>query len=127
MQFHTFDLSPFPSLLLDSKPRAQVEGGPLAGLFAATTLRAVGWDVPANPLLGVDSDDRIHQDIQDRVISRTFMPQTQTSWNQRHKTWKATLSDGTGRSGGGERRPLAAGNATSAWGVSIGNRIMGIA
>ena len=114
-----------------SSPRALVVGGSLAGLFAATTLRAAGWDVAVferspqalesrggglvlqpdvleafrfagidlDPLLGVASDDRIYLDADDRVISRTFMPQTQTSWNKLYSTMLDALPDHTVHSG----------------------------
>lgn len=106
-----------------SRPRALVVGGSLAGLFAATSLRAAGWQaevferspqqlesrggglvlqpdvleafrfagIPPDPLLGVASDDRIYLDAHDRVISRTFMPQTQTSWNKLYSTLRDAL------------------------------------
>lgn len=125
MRYDNFDSSPA------SRPRALVIGGSLAGLFAATTLRAAGWaadvferspqqlesrggglvlqpdvleafrfaGIPADPLLGVNSDDRIYLDAQDRVISRTFMPQTQTSWNKLHSTMRDALPADTVHSG----------------------------
>lgn len=107
-----------------ARPRALVVGGSLAGLLAATTLRAAGWDVgvferSSGPLkgrggglvlqpdvldalrfagiaapadLGVPSDDRIYLDRHDRVISRTFMPQTQTSWDKLHGLMQDALA-----------------------------------
>src|SRR5690349_2323829 len=95
------------------RPRAIIAGGSLRGLFPATTLRAVGWDVAVfgrspdaldsrgggivlqpdvlaafrfagvghTDALGVRSGDRIYLDAEDEVIHRTWMPQTQTSWN----------------------------------------------
>ncbi|CAB3961267.1 MULTISPECIES: FAD binding domain-containing protein [Burkholderia] len=41
--------------------------------------------------LGVQSGDRIYLDRADRVIQRSFMPQTQTSWNMLYGTMKAHL------------------------------------
>ena len=41
--------------------------------------------------LGVRSGDRIYLDRTDRVIQRSFMPQTQTSWNMLYGTMKAHL------------------------------------
>jgi 2-polyprenyl-6-methoxyphenol hydroxylase-like FAD-dependent oxidoreductase len=105
------------------KPRALIIGGSLSGLFTATTLRAIGWDVDVferspNELdsrgggivlqgdvlaafdfagirtgsgLGVQSGDRIYLNRADEVISRTYMPQTQTSWNMLYATMRAHL------------------------------------
>jgi 2-polyprenyl-6-methoxyphenol hydroxylase-like FAD-dependent oxidoreductase len=107
------------------RPRALVVGGSLAGLLAATTLRAAGWKadvferspqplesrggglvlqpdvleafrfagIPPDPFLGVTSDDRIYLDAHDRVISRSFMPQTQTSWNKLYGTMRNALPE----------------------------------
>jgi 2-polyprenyl-6-methoxyphenol hydroxylase-like FAD-dependent oxidoreductase len=104
-------------------PRAIIIGGSLGGLFAATTLRAIGWDVDIferSPseldsrggglvlqgdvlsafhfagiqtagALGVQSGDRIYLDRQDRIIQRSFMPQSQTSWNMLYGTMKQHL------------------------------------
>jgi 2-polyprenyl-6-methoxyphenol hydroxylase-like FAD-dependent oxidoreductase len=41
--------------------------------------------------LGVASGDRIYLDRDDRVVQRTFMPQTQTSWNTLYRTLLAAL------------------------------------
>ncbi|MXN30511.1 FAD binding domain-containing protein [Delftia sp. CH05] len=41
--------------------------------------------------LGVQSGDRIYLDQADRVIHRSFMPQTQTSWNMLYSKMKAHL------------------------------------
>lgn len=105
------------------KPRALVIGGSLGGLFTATTLRAIGWDVDiferspneldsrgggvvlqgdvlsafhfagiqTDGALGVKSGDRIYLDRADKVIQRSFMPQTQTSWNTLYGKMKAQL------------------------------------
>jgi 2-polyprenyl-6-methoxyphenol hydroxylase-like FAD-dependent oxidoreductase len=105
------------------RPRALVVGGSLAGLFAATTLRAAGWDVdlferspheldsrgggivlqpdvlaafrfagvPHDDTLGVPSGDRIYLGADDRVLQRSFMPQTQTSWNKLYAAMRRTL------------------------------------
>jgi 2-polyprenyl-6-methoxyphenol hydroxylase-like FAD-dependent oxidoreductase len=104
-------------------PHALIIGGSLGGLFAATTLRAAGWEVDiferspgaldsrgggivlqADVLaafdfagivhpqaLGVASGDRIYLDRHDRVIQRSFMPQTQTSWNLLYTTMTQAL------------------------------------
>ena len=45
--------------------------------------------------LGVRSGDRIYLDASDRVVHRTFMPQTQTSWNLLHGAMHAALPPGT--------------------------------
>jgi 2-polyprenyl-6-methoxyphenol hydroxylase-like FAD-dependent oxidoreductase len=42
--------------------------------------------------LGVASGDRIYLDRDDRVVQRTFMPQTQTSWNVLHGTLSGALA-----------------------------------
>jgi 2-polyprenyl-6-methoxyphenol hydroxylase-like FAD-dependent oxidoreductase len=100
-------------IAIDGKPRALVIGGSLGGLFAATSLRAIGWDVqvfersphalssrgggvvlqPDVPAafrfagldyphpLGIPSGDRIFLGADDRVLSRRYLPQTQSSWN----------------------------------------------
>jgi 2-polyprenyl-6-methoxyphenol hydroxylase-like FAD-dependent oxidoreductase len=102
---------------------ALIIGGSLGGLFAATTLRAIGWDVQVferspNELysrgggvvlqpdvlaafqyaglrytrpLGIPSEDRIFIDDQDKVAHRTYMPQTQTSWNMLYGVLKRGL------------------------------------
>ena len=49
--------------------------------------------------LGVRSGDRIYLDAGDRVVHRTFMPQTQTSWNMLHGAMHAALSPGTVHAG----------------------------
>ncbi|MDM0027441.1 FAD binding domain-containing protein [Variovorax saccharolyticus] len=105
------------------RPRAIIAGGSLSGLFAATTLRAVGWDVAVferSPdaldsrgggivlqpdvlaafrfagvghadALGVRSGDRIYLDAEDGVIHRSWMPQTQTSWNMLYGAMRRAL------------------------------------
>jgi len=105
------------------RPRALVIGGSLGGLFAATALHAIGWQVDiyersAGELdsrggglvlqpevlaafrfagithagaLGVASGDRIYLDRQGEVVQRSFMPQTQTSWNMLYTTMKKAL------------------------------------
>ena len=105
------------------KPRALIIGGSLGGLFAALTLRAIGWEVEIferspNELdsrgggvvlqgdvlsafhfagvqtvgaLGVRSGDRIYLDRDDRVVQRSYMPQSQTSWNMLYGTMKQHL------------------------------------
>lgn len=107
----------------NNKPRALIIGGSLGGLFAATTLRAIGWEVDVferspNELdsrgggvvlqgdvlsafhfagvqtlgaLGVRSGDRIYLDRDDRVVQRSYMPQSQTSWNMLYGTMKQHL------------------------------------
>jgi 2-polyprenyl-6-methoxyphenol hydroxylase-like FAD-dependent oxidoreductase len=104
-------------------PRALIIGGSLGGLFAATTLQAIGWDVDiferspqeldsrgggivvqAEVLrafqfagvecpghLGVQSRDRLYLDYDGRVISRTYLPQVQTSWNMLYGVMKRSL------------------------------------
>ncbi|MBV8036385.1 FAD binding domain-containing protein [Roseateles sp.] len=106
-----------------TKPRALIIGGSLGGLFTATTLQAIGWQVDIferSPhvldsrgggvvlqgdvlrafnfagietpgALGVQSGDRIYLDREDKVVSRTFMPQTQTSWNMLYGAMKRKL------------------------------------
>ena len=49
--------------------------------------------------LGVRSGDRIYLDASDRVVHRTFMPQTQTSWNLLHGAMNAALPPGTVHAG----------------------------
>jgi len=49
--------------------------------------------------LGVRSGDRIYLDASDRVVHRTFMPQTQTSWNLLHGAMHAALPPGTVHAG----------------------------
>jgi 2-polyprenyl-6-methoxyphenol hydroxylase-like FAD-dependent oxidoreductase len=49
--------------------------------------------------LGVRSGDRIYLDAADRVVHRTFMPQTQTSWNLLHGAMHAALPPGTVHAG----------------------------
>lgn len=105
------------------RPRAVIAGGSLSGLFAATTLRAVGWDVAVfersadaldsrgggivlqpdvlaafrfagvghTDALGVPSRDRIYLNAEDGVIHRSFMPQTQTSWNMLYGAMRSAL------------------------------------
>ncbi|MDM0079777.1 FAD binding domain-containing protein [Variovorax sp. J31P179] len=105
------------------RPRAIIAGGSLSGLFAATNLRAVGWDVAVferspdaldsrgggivlqpdvlaafrfagvghTDALGVRSGDRIYLDAEDEVIHRTWMPQTQTSWNMLYGAMRKAL------------------------------------
>ena len=107
-------------------PRALIIGGSLAGLFTATALRAIGWDVRVferspselssrgggivlqpdviaafrfagvehGHMLGVRSGDRIYLDREDRIIHRSHMPQTQTSWNMLYATMSRSLPDG---------------------------------
>ena len=41
--------------------------------------------------LGVASGDRIYLDRDDRVVQRSFMPQTQTSWNTLYRTMLSAL------------------------------------
>jgi 2-polyprenyl-6-methoxyphenol hydroxylase-like FAD-dependent oxidoreductase len=97
----------------NTTPRAIIVGGSLGGLFAATTMLKIGWQVEVyerspstldsrgggvvlqpdvlaalsfggvdhDDALGVPSFDRIYLDRDDRVIQRSYMPQTQTSWN----------------------------------------------
>jgi 2-polyprenyl-6-methoxyphenol hydroxylase-like FAD-dependent oxidoreductase len=104
-------------------PRALIIGGSLGGLFAATALRATGWDVQVferSPQelssrgggvvlqpdvievfdfaglkfqrpLGVRSGDRIYLDQKDEVVQRSYMPQTQTSWNTLYGVMKRSL------------------------------------
>jgi len=106
-----------------ARPRAVIAGGSLSGLFAATTLRAVGWDVAVfersadaldsrgggivlqpdvlaafrfagvrhTDALGVRSDDRIYLNEADGVIHRSYMPQTQTSWNMLYGAMRSAL------------------------------------
>lgn len=106
-----------------ARPRALVIGGSLGGLFAATALQAIGWQVDifersAGELdsrggglvlqpdvlaafrfagisqpgaLGVASGDRVYLDRQGEVVQRSFMPQTQTSWNMLYTTMKRKL------------------------------------
>ena len=108
---------------MSNKPRAIIIGGSLGGLFTATTLRAIGWEVEIferspNELdsrgggvvlqgdvlsafhfsgvqtmgaLGVKSGDRIYLDRDDRVVQRSYMPQSQTSWNMLYGTMKHHL------------------------------------
>ncbi|MDE3246996.1 MAG: FAD binding domain-containing protein [Acidobacteriota bacterium] len=107
----------------NAKPRALIIGGSLGGLFTATTLQAIGWQVDvferspheldsrgggivlqgdvlqafrfagieALSGLGVRSGDRIYLDRDDNVIQRTYMPQTQTSWNMLYGAMKRKL------------------------------------
>ncbi|PZP31031.1 MAG: hypothetical protein DI603_13540 [Roseateles depolymerans] len=114
-----------------STPRALIIGGSLGGLFTATTLRAIGWDVTVferspheldsrgggivlqpdvldalrfagvgtSGPLGVRSRDRIYLDRDDAVISRRYMPQTQTSWNMLYGVMRRTLPDGVVQAG----------------------------
>jgi 2-polyprenyl-6-methoxyphenol hydroxylase-like FAD-dependent oxidoreductase len=49
--------------------------------------------------LGVRSGDRIYLDADDRVLHRTYMPQTQTSWNRLHGAMYAALPPGTVHAG----------------------------
>jgi 2-polyprenyl-6-methoxyphenol hydroxylase-like FAD-dependent oxidoreductase len=104
-------------------PRALIIGGSLGGLFAATTLRAIGWQVDIfersphdldsrgggvvlqpdvlaafrfagiqhSGALGVQSGDRIYLDRDDRVVQRSSMPQTQTSWNMLYGAMRRAL------------------------------------
>jgi 2-polyprenyl-6-methoxyphenol hydroxylase-like FAD-dependent oxidoreductase len=106
-----------------AKHRALVIGGSLGGLFTATTLRAIGWqvdvferspheldsrgggivlqgdvletfrfaDIDTSNGLGVRSGDRIYLDRDDNVTQRTFMPQTQTSWNMLYGAMRRKL------------------------------------
>ncbi|WP_341892022.1 FAD binding domain-containing protein [Variovorax sp. YR752] len=107
----------------NNKPRALIIGGSLSGLFTATTLRTIGWEVAIferspNELdsrgggvvlqgdvlsafhfagvqsmgaLGVKSGDRIYLDRDDRVVQRSYMPQSQTSWNMLYSTMRQHL------------------------------------
>lgn len=111
---------------MNFKPRALIVGGSLGGLFAAISLRAIGWDVQVfersphaldsrgggivlqpevlavfdaaqvryQMPLGVASRDRIYLNLDDDVISRAAMPQTQTSWNTLYNTMRRHLPDG---------------------------------
>lgn len=45
-------------------------------------------------LLGVRSDDRIYLDSADRVLQRSRMPQTQTSWNVLYRVLRAGMPPG---------------------------------
>ncbi|RUL78991.1 FAD binding domain-containing protein [Dyella choica] len=45
-------------------------------------------------MLGVRSGDRIYLDREDRVTHRSYMPQTQTSWNMLYATMSRSLPDG---------------------------------
>jgi 2-polyprenyl-6-methoxyphenol hydroxylase-like FAD-dependent oxidoreductase len=99
-------------------PKALVIGGSLGGLFVASTLRAIGWNVdvferspaaldsrgggivlqgdvlqalqfaqiPHAASLGVRSCDRLYFDRLGNILSRQYMPQTQTSWNTLYRT-----------------------------------------
>ncbi|MDM0119735.1 FAD binding domain-containing protein [Variovorax arabinosiphilus] len=49
--------------------------------------------------LGVRSGDRVYLDASDRVVHRTFIPQTQTSWNLLHGAMHAALPPGTVHAG----------------------------
>lgn len=109
----------------NTQPRALIIGGSLGGLFTATTLRAIGWQVEiferspheldsrgggivlqgdvlqafhfagVSTLggLGVRSRDRIYLDRDDRAIQRSYMPQTQTSWNMLYGAMRRQLPD----------------------------------
>lgn len=113
------------------RPRAIIIGGSLGGLFAATTLLKIGWDVEVyersahaldsrgggvvlqpdvlaafrfgevrrESALGVLSRDRIYLDRDDRVIQRSHMPQTQTSWNMLYGAMKRHLLPDVVRTG----------------------------
>ncbi|WP_321960585.1 FAD binding domain-containing protein [Paraburkholderia sp. J7] len=107
----------------DTKPRAIIVGGSLGGLFAATTMLKIGWDVEVyersphtldsrgggivlqpdvlaalsfggvnhSDTLGVPSFDRIYLERDDRVIQRSSMPQTQTSWSMVYSAMRRHL------------------------------------
>ncbi|MCU4121980.1 FAD binding domain-containing protein [Variovorax sp. N23] len=49
--------------------------------------------------LGVRSGDRIYLDAADRVVHRSFMPQTQTSWNMLYGAMRSALPSGTVHAG----------------------------
>ena len=104
-------------------PRAIIIGGSLGGLFVATTLRTIGWQVDIferspreldsrgggvvlqgdvlaafqfagiqhGGALGVQSGDRIYLSRDDKVIERSYMPQTQTSWNMLYGAMRRKL------------------------------------
>ncbi len=104
-------------------PRALIIGGSLGGLFTATTLQAIGWQVDIferSPHeldsrgggivlqgdvlqafqfagvetahgLGVRSGDRLYLNRDDEVVQRSYMPQTQTSWNMLYNAMKRRL------------------------------------
>lgn len=108
---------------MSSKPRAIIIGGSLGGLFAATTMLRIGWDVEVyersphaldsrgggvvlqpdvlaafefggvrhDGALGVRSRDRIYLNRGDHVIGRSYMPQTQTSWNMLYGAMRRQL------------------------------------
>jgi 2-polyprenyl-6-methoxyphenol hydroxylase-like FAD-dependent oxidoreductase len=103
--------------------RAIIVGGSLGGLFAATTMLKIGWQVEVyerSPstldsrgggivlqpdvlaalsfggvnhidALGVPSLDRIYLDRNDRVIQRSYMPQTQASWHMVYNAMRRHL------------------------------------
>ncbi|MCJ0764375.1 FAD binding domain-containing protein [Variovorax terrae] len=107
-----------------TQPRALIIGGSLGGLFAATTLQAIGWQVDiferspheldsrgggivlqsdvlqafrfagveAAGGLGVRSGDRIYLNRDGEVVQRTWMPQTQTSWNMLYGAMQRKLA-----------------------------------
>jgi len=112
-------------------PKALVIGGSLGGLFVATALRAIGWNVeiferspaaldsrgggivlqgevlqamefakiaPDMPL-GVRSRERLYYDRLCNILSRQYMPQTQTSWNSLYSTLIANFPEENYRRG----------------------------
>jgi 2-polyprenyl-6-methoxyphenol hydroxylase-like FAD-dependent oxidoreductase len=115
----------------NTPPCAIIIGGSLGGLFAATTMLKIGWQVKVyerspstldsrgggivlqpdvlaalsyggvshSDTLGVPSFDRIYLDRNDRIIQRSYMPQTQASWNMVYNAMKRHLPPEVVRTG----------------------------